>query len=477
MTAFGNKDALVSWQSSKDRLYDKVVLRDDLYWSDGKPITAYDVEYSFKTIMTNGVPAVAVRSGTDQLKWVTAYDERTVVFFHKEPLATNVWNVNFPCIPKHVYEETIKRDPSMSRSDEHSALEDNPVTCGGYVLAKHVRNQEIICHRRESYYIHNGEQVRAKPYFAEVRFKVISDSNVALLSLKAGDTDVQLLTAEQWKSQTEGKDFYQHNTKATGVEWTNFFFNWNYKSPFFADLRVRQAMSYAFDYREMLDKIFYGIYEQSRGTFHPNSWMFPKDAPKPYVQDLDKAGALLDAAGWIDADGDGVREKEINGRTIPFRFTLLTANTPNGIKVCTLMKECLDKLGVECIVKPTEFTVLTQNVRDHKFQASFGGWGTGTDPSSSVNIWGTDEGRNYGHYTSPRVDELFDQGMVEFDPSKRAEIYGEIHKILWEDQPYTWLFYRNSFYGFNKRLRGYHFSPRGPFTYGPGFTSIWSAIE
>ncbi len=299
----------------------------------------------------------------------------------------------------------------------------------------------------------------------------------SLLSLKAGETDVQILTAEQWKSQTGDKGFYQRNTKVRDVEWTNFFFNWNQRTPFFSDIRVRQAMSYAFDYREMLDNIFYGLYEQSQGTFHPASWMYPRDAPEPYTQNLDKAGALLDEAGWDDADGDGIREKEINGRAVPFRFTLLTSNTPNGIKVCTLMKECLDKLGIECIVKPTEFTVLTQNMRDHKFQASFGGWGTGADPSSSVNIWGTDEGRNYGHYTNPRVDELFQQGLVEFDRSKRGEIYAEIHRTLWEDQPYTWLFYRNSFYGFNKRLRGYHFSPRGPFDYGPGFSSIWSAAE
>ena len=66
-------------------------------------------------------------------------------------------------------------------------------------------------------------------------------------------------------------------------------------------------------------------------------------------------------------------------------------------------------------------------------------------------------------YSNARVDELFKQGRREFDREKRAAIYGEIHKILWEDQPYTWLFYRNAFYGFNKKLRGYNFSPRGPF--------------
>ena len=73
----------------------------------------------------------------------------------------------------------------------------------------------------------------------------------------------------------------------------------------------------------------------------------------------------------------------------------------------------------------------------------------------------------------PEVDKLFEAGMREFDLDKRAKIYQQISLILTEDQPYTWLFYQNAFYGFNKSLRGYMFSPRGPYHYGPGFGSIW----
>jgi len=83
-------------------MYDKVVMRDDLTWSDGKPITAHDVAFSFQVIMSEQVPVPAMRSGTDKLKWVEAYDDHTLVFFHKEPLAINTWNVNFGIIPKHI---------------------------------------------------------------------------------------------------------------------------------------------------------------------------------------------------------------------------------------------------------------------------------------------------------------------------------------------------------------------------------------
>ncbi len=88
---------------------DKVVLRDDLTWSDGKPITAHDVEFSFKVIMTDAVPIPAVRTGTDQLKWVEAYDDHTLVFFHKEPLATNTANLEFPGHPQAHLREIDRR--------------------------------------------------------------------------------------------------------------------------------------------------------------------------------------------------------------------------------------------------------------------------------------------------------------------------------------------------------------------------------
>jgi peptide/nickel transport system substrate-binding protein len=464
---------VVSWQTSKDRMYDKVVLRDDLTWSDGHPITAHDFEFAYHTIMNDKVPVPAVRSGTDELKWVQAYDEHTLVFFHKEAAATNIWNLQFPPLPRHIYEESLKDDYSMQNSEYHVKYENAPVCSGPYTITKRVRRQEIVLTRREGWYMHNGKQVRDKPYFKEIRFRVIEDPNIALLAVKNGEIDEMLLTAEQWVTQTNDADFYRLNTKGSGVEWTFFAFEWNLKTPFFSDIRVRKAMSYAFDYKEMLDKLFYGLYEQCGGIFHPASWMSPKKRPPLYKQDLDRAEELLDQAGWQDHDNDGIRDKKIEGKTVKFEFSILCPNIPERIKVCTLLKENLAQIGVICNVRPIEGTVLQEKMLKHDFQAVFGGWGTGSDPDTSDNIWGTGQGRNFVNYSNAKVDELYKQGKLEFDRKKRAEIYGRIHSQIFEDQPYTFLFYRNSFYAFNKALRGYNFSPRGPYHYGPGVDSIY----
>ncbi len=472
---FAAAEHVVTWESSADHTIDKVVIRDDLTWSDGKPITAHDVAFSFRTIMNPKVPVPAVRSGTDKLRWVEAYDDHTVVFFHKEALATNLWNMMYPIIPKHIYEDSIKEDPTLIDSAHHIKQETSPVSGGVYNLVKRTRGQEIILERREDYYMHKGKQVRQKPYFKTIRFNIIEDRNTALLALKKGDLDEMILTPEDWKSKTIDADFYAKNTKGTDVEWTSFHFMWNMTSPFFSDARVRQAMSYAYDYDEMQNTLNLGLYERSNGIFHRTAWMYPKPAPAIYQQDLDKAEELLDEAGWEDSDGDGIRDKLIDGKRVKFEFTLLTSNIPDRMKYSTLLKECLGKIGVVCNVKPMEFVTLSEKLLQHEFQAAFGGWGTGADPDTSVNIWGKGEGRNYGNYLNPEIDKLYTQGRKEFDRAKRAIIYGKIHTILYKDQPYTWLYFRNGFYAFNKDLRGYMFSPRDPYGYSPGMGSIWKA--
>jgi peptide/nickel transport system substrate-binding protein len=473
---FASKDSIVSWQTSKDGKIDKIVLRDDLTWSDGKPLTAHDYEFLFQVVMTDGVPVLALQQNLSQAKYVKAYDDHTLVVFFKEPFASNTDTLaNFPCLPKHIYEKSIAEDPLMAKSAYHTNLEDHPVVSGPYEMVKRVRNQEFVLRRRDSYYMRDGKQVRPKPYFKEFRFRVIEDLNTALVALKGDELEEMMLRPEFWVGQTDGDDFYARNTKVTSLEWTEFHFVWNMKSPFFEDKRVRQAMSYAMDYNEMLNTICQGLYQPSRGPSHPTEWWFPKNGPEPYHQDLKKAQALLDEAGWKDSDGDGIRDKEINGKRVPFEFTLLTYQMDNAIQISTLLKSCLDQIGVVCNVKPTEFTVLMDSQQHHKFVAAMGGWGAGTDPDTQANLYVTDEGRNYGNYSNKQVDELFEKGRRELDQKKRAEIYGQIHNLMWEDQPYTWLFYRNSFYGFNKKLRGYNFCPTGPFVFDPGVHGVFKA--
>jgi peptide/nickel transport system substrate-binding protein len=480
MIPFAVEEYVVSWQTSKDHLLDKVVMRDDMVWSDGKPITAHDVVFSFKLIMSSAVPVPAMRTGTDQVRWVEAYDDHTLVYFHKEALATNVFNLNFSVVPKHVFEKSIAEDPTLRTSAYHRNLERHPISGGPYEIARWSRGQEVLLKRRESYYLHDGQEVRDKPYFAQMRFRIIEDGNTQLLALKSGDIEESELQAEQWVTQTDGPEFYRENTKVWGAEWKYMYIGWNMdtaKVPFFSDLRVRQAMAYSLNYKEMLDDLCFGLYTQCTGINHPDAWTYPKNPVKPFTQNLDKADDLLDEAGWVDSDGDGIRDKEINGRLVPFEFSLMVSNKPDRIAICNLFRENLESIGVICHIAPLEAAVFQERVFQKNFEAEMSGWASGADPSLEKNIFGTGEGRNFGSYSNPEVDRLFDEAMKTFDREKQAEIYGRIHTLIYEDQPYLFLYDVNSFFGFNKQLRGYRFSPRGPFHYSPGISSIWPVME
>jgi len=473
MNRFGDADVIVSWQTSSDRLMDKIVLRDDLLWTDGHPVTAHDLEFAFNTVMSPKISVPAIKTSLARLKGVKAYDDRTFVYFHKEALATNIWNVSIPFIPKHVYEKTLQEDPTMEQSPAHVELEKNPVTCGPYRVVERTLGSSYLFERRDDWFLKDGKQIREKPYFKQVRMRVISELNTALLALKKGEIDEMELSAEQWVNQTNDESFYEQNTKASGVEWTTYLFTWNLSTPFFSDVRVRKAMGYAFNHKELLEKQNFGLFEAANGPYHQTSWMSPKPGPAPYTQDLDKAEALLDEAGWVDSDNDGIRDKLVDGKRVKFEFSIICTPVEERKKLCTLLKDNLEQIGVICNVSPLDFAVLQERTVEHKFQAAFGGWGAGADPDLSFNIYGTKEGRNYGLYSNPEVDRLFKEARGEFDRGKRAKLYARIHELIYEDQPSTFLFTKNSFYAFSKKLRGYRFSPRGPYHYGPGAFSLY----
>ena len=469
----GDADVIVSWQTSSDRMMDKVVLRDDLVWSDGHPVTAHDLEFAFQTVMNPKIKVPAIKTSLGRLHAVKAYDDWTVVFFHKEALATNPWNISVPFFPKHIYEKTLAEDPTMEESEAHVELEKNPVVCGPYRLVDRQLGSQYLFERREDWFMHKGKQVRNKPYFKQVRIRVISDLNTALLAVKKGEIDEMELSAEQWVTQTGDDDFYDLNTKASGVEWTTYLFTWNTKTPYFSDVRVRKAMGLAFNHKELHETLNYGLFDAANGVFHPASWMAPKPGPAPYQQDLDMAEKLLDEAGWVDSDGDGIRDKKIDGKLVKFEFNIICTAVAERIQLCTLLKNCLEQIGVVCNVSPLDFAVLQERTIDHNFHAAFGGWGAGADPDLSFNVYGTDEGRNYGSYSNLEVDKLFMEARHEFDRAKRAKLYARVHELIYADQPATYLFYKNSFYAFSKKLRGYQFSPRGPYHYGPGVLSLY----
>ncbi|MBI1387015.1 MAG: peptide ABC transporter substrate-binding protein [bacterium] len=470
-----NKAWVDSYEESEDHLSAILKLKPGLTWQDGEPLNAHDIAYSWKTILDDRVPCPAVKTGTDDIKECVALDDLTVKFVHKEAVPTAKWNVFFPIIPKHLYEVHQDEEPSLQQGDYYSELNRNPVGSGSYKIKEWIANDRIVLERWEDY-------PGPKPYFKRVVFRLIPDHNAQLLSFEKGDLDCTLLSGEQFAKQTSGDQFASIGRKLLQPEWSYYYIGWNMDggNPFFNDKRVRVAMTHAMNINLILDKVLYNLYEQCRGIYHPDAWMY-----NPNVEllkyDPAKADELLNEAGWEKDETDGWRYKDVDGKRVKFEFTmLLPQGSQTAPQIANYFQQDLRAIGVDMKTRTVEWATFMQMTRKHEFQAHMAGWGTGTDPDTGWNLWRTEEyedGRNYGGYSNPRVDELFELGRHEFDPDKRKAYYQEIHKLVYDDQPYLFLYNRSSTYAINKRIRGIQYGPRGIFNFSPSDQAWWTPVS
>jgi peptide/nickel transport system substrate-binding protein len=161
---------------------------------------------------------------------------------------------------------------------------------------------------------------------------------------------------------------------------------------------------------------------------------------KPIPYDPQKARQLLSEAGWKDTNGDGILEQE--GK--PFRFTLIT-NSGNDTRrdVGVLVQRQLREIGIDITFELYEWSVFLKNFINTKhFDACILGWSLSVDPDA-YEIWHSsqiEKGFNFISYQNPRVDRLWEEGRREYDLEKRKQIYWQIHELIAEDQPYTFLY-------------------------------------
>lgn len=474
---FGDLDVIEKWETSKDHLMDRVVFRKDLLWSDGTPFTAHDVEFTWRLLSDPGIPALSRKSFVDGLRGVKAYDDHTVVYFQNDALATNRLHIAWGPIPKHVFEKELADYPTLLDSPRNR----DPVTCGPYRLIRWEADEELVFERNTSWYRgHDGKQIRSKPYFQKVRLRVLPANSTRFDTFLTGGVDDCQLDSSQWVEEAVGREFYDGRLKVRGNdEWTYAFIGWNALSvppnPFFGDRRVRRAMALTLDHDFLLKGLFQGIYRPGQGIFHPDS-PWADTTLEPLHRDLDEAEKLLDQAGWQDSDGDGIRDKMVDGKRVPFRFTVSCPKAGSGPKVAEQLQADLKAIGVDCIVQLPDPSAFFSAVRQRKVQAYLLAMGTGVDPDTVRNLFHTgaiEDGRNETGYSNPEVDRLLDAGRRELDRDERRRIYARVDHLIHEDQPLTVLLYQPTLWAFSESLRGYRPSPKGFYGYSPGFHSIW----
>ena len=432
------------WEISDDRLTYTFHLRHGVRWHDGQPFTARDVIATYAKVMDQTTKAVHVRAYMKGLEKFEALDDYTVRFQWKEPyfLAMSEPFAGVIIQPAHVIEKLSGIEYNEASTDP---LMRHPIGTGPFRFVEWESNQKVVLRRNDDYW---GK----KPHLDRLVFRIVKELDVALQLAERGELDVVTrVLDEAWVGMDNPKlrqNFYRSKFYDANYAWIG----WNELRPFFKDRRVRRALTMLVDRPGIIDKLAYGLPMPTTCHFYWKSKACdPKLEPLPY--DRLAAVKLLEEAGWKDTNDDGIRDRD----GVEFRFDfMLPASSVWAHRMATMMKEDFGRAGIDLAVQKVEWSAFTRRLRDKEFDACTLIWGGGPrgDPTQIWHSSSIDGGSNYISFSNPKADALMDQAKVIFDDDRRNAIYRQFSRLLYEEQPYTWLYVRPRLSLVSRRLRG-----------------------
>ncbi len=410
------------WQISDDGTDHLVTLRPGVKWHDGSELTVDDVVFSFNYYQE--YPAVFIGEtvmSKDFLTVIEAVSDNQVRFVTAEPSGTFYYEAGvMRIIPRHIWEEVD--DPyNFTEPAAH-------IGCGPFILTDY--NQEQNTYRYEAFADYWGLRPRA----AVLEFVPVSDS---ILTLENGDIDIARIPPDLVKRFESDPEFQVVQSPAFAGYLLSMNMN---KNELLKDVRFRQAIAYAIDQNELIEKVARGAAKSGSPGGLPldHQWYIPGIIK--YDHDLQKAKALLVEAG-------------VEGS---LQFELLVGEGPE-VRIGEVLKEQLGKIGIELNVVSADTKTRDSRANEGQYEMAvlaMGSWGldadwlriryasTGHDAAgggSATALLGAGQG-----YSNPAVDLLFEAQMLETDQTARKNLFYEIQQILAEDVPEIPLY--NGFY-------------------------------
>jgi len=439
-----------SWQFSKDCLTLTFKLRKNVKWHDGKPFTADDVLFTYKTMMDPKTPT-AYRNDFEPIKDVQVLDPYTVRVTYSQPFAKALMGWGQTILPKHLLETWVQQGKLR---EAPQVLK--PVGTGPYRFQEWKTGEKVVLVVNKEYYL------EGRPYLSRIVYRIIPSQATIFLELKAKGVDMSRLTAIQYARQTDYPGFKKDYNKYRYADNRYTYLGFNLKDPRFADKRVRQAFAHAINKEDLIEGVAMGLAQIATGPLRPGTWAYT-DKVKRYPYSQAKAKQLLAEAGWRDRNGDGIlRNKE--GQ--PFAFTIRTnQGNDERKKTAEIIQERLKEIGVQTDIQTIEWAAfLKEYIRQKRFDAVILGWGTTSDPDQ-YPIWHSSqsgpEQLNSISYANPEVDALLEKGRATCHQSERVAVYHRMQEILAEDQPYIFLYYNDSLLAVSSRVRGIKPAPAG----------------
>ena len=475
---------------SPDRLTYTYRLRDDVSFSDGVPLTAEDVVFTLKAIRHPRVNAAPLRNYYNSVADAVAVDPHTVRISLGEVYFLNDWQLGgIGPIPRHYYDPENLLDgiavAELNHWDElepakkeraerfaktfNESFNRNPLGPGALVLADpardYVTGEKIELRHRDGFWA-PGEPLLGDPWVDRVVYRVINDFDAALAARKARAIDFMGLRPVQYLKQTNDPRFDEHSVKHVDRAGSYTYIGWNEKRAIFADKRVRQALSHLVDKQNVCDKLLLGLADPVESPIYPGRPEFNRNLA-PWSFDPAKAKALLAEAGWSDTDGDGILDREIDGKPVPLRFEIVS-NSGNDDRrnLGLVVVDELKRAGIDASFRGIDWSILLDKVKHFDYDAVILGWtNSGTTPPDLFQIWHSSQavagGSNYISFKNDEVDRLLEAYRVEFDAAKRKVLYDRVQEILYDEQPYTWVYAPKSLVAYDRRFQGVVWYPTG----------------
>jgi len=443
-------------------------LRDNVKWHDGYPLTIDDILFSFQIITNEHTDAGHLRNYYRDIQEVKKVGTHSIRFtYNKSYFLALSFCGGIPIIPKHrYYPERFKGD-AKSLGDFFNSHPDNwkPIGNGPYIFKEWKRGQWIKLEKNPNYWAKKIGFPYFKsnqPYLDEIQFVVINNSNAALKELMSGNIDADFeITQELWYDQrTLTPNFLKQFARSQFLTPLYTYVGWNLNRPFFKDYRVRQALSHLIPKKKILDDIHKGLGQEVTGPFFINGPVYDHNI-KPLAYNPSKARELLKEAGWIDHDGDGIRDKD----GVPFVFEYLIHNAKEyHQKIADIIKESLEQAGIIMNIRVIDWSIFSQTVTERNFDAVRFAWGTGID-GDEFQIWHSSQsgkgGSNFISFADPEVDQILEECRNLFDPLERWKKYRKMHHILHKLQPYSFLFSFDTLAFYHRKFRGVKLYTRG----------------
>ena len=429
-------DLAEGWTISADGLTYEFRLRDDQYWDDGRPVTADDVLFTAGVLQDPEVFTLPALSSLWQTVRTEKVDDRTVRFTLREPFSPFLDYTTIGLLAKHAYE-------SLSPAEVVTRFNERPIGNGPMKLtqldANHVRLEPNLFYSTRL------------PYLEALELWFYPDHQSLITAEANGEIEGVSRVLPRMIAGIQNRPELQLFSSAL-PSYLNITLNLNNpNAPFLQEKAVRQALMLGLNREELIQTVAAGQGILAHSPILPENWAYNADV-RQYAYDPAAARALLDQAGWVDTNGDGVREK--NGRSL--QFQLHTNDDPLRVEMINAIARQWEEIGVRAIALPVTFAGLVNDILGpRRFEAALISWETPGDPDP-YPLWHSSQaenpGQNYGSWRNEEADRIMEQARKALREDERKALYAQFQSIFAEELPALLLYYPVYTYGVNENV-------------------------